>query len=41
MISSFLSPGFSLSLTQILNNKTTIVAYDDLVQEDWNNGLHN
>merc|ERR1719452_98377 len=35
---SFLSPGVSLSLTQILNNKTTIVAYEDLVQEDWNNG---
>ena len=43
MISSFLSPGSSLSLTQIMrdHNKTTIVAYDDLVQEYWNNGLHN
>jgi len=40
---SYLSPGSSLSLTQIMrgHNKTTFVAYDDLIQEDWNNGLHN
>ena len=43
MISSFLSPGSFLSLTQIMSghNKTTLVAYDDLILEDWNSGLHN